>query len=409
MVPHTRNIIARPAHTLSRKQVDRHALKVLYQLHNAGFDAYLVGGCVRDLLLNLKPKDFDIATNATPNQVKRLFRNCRLIGRRFRLAHIHFGRHIIEVATFRASHKNASDDKGFSRDGLIVRDNVFGSIEEDAWRRDFSVNALYYNIADFSIVDFTNAMQDIQNRQISILGDAETRYREDPVRLLRAIRFAAKLQFDIAPKTAAPIKAMASILEQVPSSRLFDEMIKLFHSGHAARVYTLLEQYGILDILLPSTAEQLKQQPQTTHALLTQAFADTDDRIQQGKTVSIAYLFAVLLWPSVCEQQKECRQADDLSEVQALIQAGFQVIDDQSCATTLPRRFSTAIQEIWHLQYRLERRRPRTIKRCLSSSRFRAAFDLLCLRAKIDTRLQPLVEWWEQAQTTEHTSTTPQA
>src|SRR3990167_37319 len=226
-------IIPRSEHQISRKNIHPHAIKVLYRLKSCGYDAYLVGGCVRDLLLGHQPKDFDIVTNAKPEEIKKIFRNCRLIGRRFRLAHIIFGKNeIIEVATFR-SHYGDDNQNNVSHHGMVIRDNVYGTMEEDAWRRDFTINALYYNIADFSIVDFMAGVKDLHDKQLRIIGHAKERYQEDPVRMLRAVRIASKLEMEITSDTASPIKKMAKLLLQISASRLFDEVIKLFHTGHA--------------------------------------------------------------------------------------------------------------------------------------------------------------------------------
>lgn len=385
-------VIPRKEHTISRKDLDKYALKVLYRLNEAGFQAYLVGGCVRDLLLDKHPKDFDVATDATPEEVKELFKNCRIIGRRFRLAHIYFGRHIIEVATFRA---NTADDEHIEkRNGMLVRDNYFGNIEEDAWRRDFTINALYYNIANFSIVDYTGGLNDIDRREVHMIGDAETRYREDPVRILRAIRFAAKLNFNIAQSTAEPIKDCAETLEYVAPSRILDEMIKLFHCGESRRVYELIKQYGLFQVLLPATYSEWEREPKYMDALLTRLFTDTDQRIREDKTVSPIYLFAVMLWPAVITLNNEIA-GDKPPNAHSLIEASYQILADQNAISSLPKRFQNSIHQIWRLQFRLEKRSPRNIQRILHSSRFRAALDLLRLRSHIDKQLKQIVEWWE--------------
>ena len=250
------NIILRPDHPVSRKQLSQGAVKTLYRLHEAGHEACLVGGGVRDILLGIQPKDFDIATSATPDEVKDLFgRQCRLIGRRFRLAHVRFGGEILEVATFRAGHHHADDDNQAQLDegGRILRDNVFGNLEQDAWRRDFTINALYYDIADFSLKDYVGAMADVQNRVLRMIGDPEERYREDPVRMLRAIRFAAKLNLTIDPATEAPIRPLANLLQEVPAARLFDEISKLLMTEQAKEVFELLYDYGLFAELFPAT------------------------------------------------------------------------------------------------------------------------------------------------------------
>ncbi|MEO1574798.1 MAG: polynucleotide adenylyltransferase PcnB, partial [Pseudomonadota bacterium] len=293
-------IIPRPEHTVSRADIASPALKVLYRLHNSGYQAFLVGGGVRDLLLGHHPKDFDVATDASPEDVRQLFRNCRLIGRRFRLAHVHFGREVIEVATFRAAHEAApetTDAKHIDDRGRILRDNVYGSIDEDVWRRDFTANALYYNIADYSIWDYTGGVEDVRNRVMRLIGDPETRYREDPVRMLRAIRFAGKLDFSIEPETEAPIRKLAGLLGDVPPARLFDETIKLFLAGHARRTFELLREHGLFGELFPACAKRLDQDDTgVLAAMLDEAMRNTDTRVREDRPVTVMFLLAVFLW-----------------------------------------------------------------------------------------------------------------
>ncbi|MDQ7075512.1 MAG: polynucleotide adenylyltransferase PcnB [Gammaproteobacteria bacterium] len=281
-------IIPRSEHGVSRNNISKNALKVLYRLNDAGFRACLVGGGVRDLLLGLKPKDFDIATSASPEEVRALFRNCRLIGRRFRLAHVLYGREVIEVATFRASHRDGEDGRT-DAGGRIMRDNVFGDIAEDALRRDFSVNALYYDIKDYSIHDYAGGMADVSARLLRLIGDPVTRYKEDPVRMLRAVRFAAKLDFEIAPEASDPIADLASELGEIPPARLFEEVLKLFHSGHAVKSLELLHDYYLLDYLFPHAAKKLGDDDESTWDLLERGLNNTDQRIRAGKSVTPAF------------------------------------------------------------------------------------------------------------------------
>ncbi|MEJ2481005.1 MAG: polynucleotide adenylyltransferase PcnB, partial [Acidihalobacter sp.] len=250
---HDPHVIPRDRHSISRRNISKAALRVLYGLHDGGYRALLVGGAVRDLLLGRQPKDFDVATDATPEQVRKLFRNCRLIGRRFRLAHVMFGREIIEVATFRGTGESGDGDRHIV-DGRIVRDNIWGTIEEDAKRRDFRVNAMYYDIADFSVLDDVGGMQDLHDRVLRLIGDPETRYREDPVRMLRAARLAAKLDFEISPSASAPFAELAPLLGQAAPARLFDESLKLFMAGHALKSFRTLRRHGLLAPLFPATA-----------------------------------------------------------------------------------------------------------------------------------------------------------
>ena len=251
-------VIARPDHCVSRQQVNENALKVLYRLRKEGFDSYLVGGCVRDLLLGREPKDFDVVTNAEPEQIARIFSNCRLIGKRFRLAHVCYGRDVIEVATFR---KAISDDKTqtprLNKDGRLLQDNIYGTIEEDVWRRDFTINALYYNIRDFSIIDYVGGMEDHKAGLVRLIGDAGERFREDPVRMLRAVRFAVKLAFRLHHDCEEAIAPNAHLLAGIPPARLYDEISKLFLTGYGVQTFELLRQYGLFSVLFPATDKSL--------------------------------------------------------------------------------------------------------------------------------------------------------
>ncbi|MDH5393898.1 MAG: polynucleotide adenylyltransferase PcnB [Gammaproteobacteria bacterium] len=390
------NIISRGEHGISREQIDDNALKVLYRLHNAGFQAYLVGGGVRDLLLGLEPKDFDIATDATPDEVRGLFRNCRLIGRRFRLAHIHFGREIIEVATFRGAH--STDKNGVLDDssGRILRDNVYGTLEEDVWRRDFKVNALYYNIADFSVIDYTRAMSDINDRTIRMIGDAETRYREDPVRMLRAVRFAAKLDFKIHKDSEQPIYQLASILAEIPAARLFDEAIKLFHSGYAVKSFELLRHYGLLPVLFPQTAAAINQDAEY-EVFLIKVLQNTDRRIIDGMTVNPAFVLAALLWHPVITQSK-LLLADGMPVNLAMQKAIDKVLPVQLRITSMPKRLSMIMKDIWFLQERLKNHSGKRAVSVFTHQRFRAAYDFLCLRSAAGENVEKDCQFWTRFQ-----------
>lgn len=391
-------IIPQSEHSISRSAISANALKVLGQLQQAGYVAYLVGGCVRDLLLGREPKDFDVATNAHPEQIKNVFgRQCRLIGRRFRLAHVRFGREIIEVATFRAQH-SGEQEGGVIQDGMILRDNVFGTLEEDAWRRDFSVNALYFNSVDFSVIDFVGGVADLDQGLLRLIGDPEQRYREDPVRMLRAIRFMAKLGLRLHPDTEAPIVTLASLLRDIPSSRLFEEVLKLFQAGVAVQTFELLRHYGVFGALFPATEHCLQQQrdhyPLT---LLIRALASTDSRIQAAKPVTPAFLFAALWWEPVRQLTSELQAAGE-TESQAMLQAIRQVMPEQARLVALPKRFATRARDIWLLQLRLQRTSGRRAMLLLEHVSFRAAYDFLLLRAEAGEPLQELGEWWTQFQ-----------
>ena len=392
-------VIPRPDHPISRVNISPNALKVLYRLKDSGYQAHMVGGGVRDLLLGREPKDFDIATDAHPEDVRRLFRNCRLIGRRFRLAHVVFGREVIEVATFRAVHEAGADSsiQHVDEEGRIVRDNVYGDIEGDAFRRDFTVNALYYNIADFSIIDYTAGMADIDAGLLRIIGDPDTRYREDPVRMLRVVRFASKLGFRIEEKTEEPIQRLAPLLGDIPPARLFDEMLKLFMGGSALDNFEMLRHYHLFGQLFPMTEQSLAHEGNYFQALVTRGMENTDVRIAQGKPVTPAFLFAVFLWQPVQERAAQL-EAEGEHPAQALQHAGSQIISEQASVMATPRRFSLPMREIWMLQLRLETKGGRRSRRILGHPRFRAAYDFLLLRAEAGEVPTETGEWWTQFQ-----------
>ncbi len=396
-----RQVIPRDSHPVSRKKISDNALKVVNRLNNQGHEAYLVGGCVRDLYLGLNPKDFDVVTSATPEEVRRLFRNSRLIGRRFKLVHILFGREMIEVATFRANHdtQQSSDKSRHSESGRILRDNVYGSIEDDAIRRDFTINALYYDARDFSVVDFCNGIDDINNRILRLIGDPVTRYHEDPVRMLRAIRFSAKLDFDIAPEAEQPIRELGALLKDIPSARLFDEVLKLLQSGEGVKTFHLLREYGLFETLFPATEHCLQKDDQTAEQLIIQALRSTDKRIAKNRPVTPAFLFAALLWVPM-RQLADSFEKEGMPPVPASQQAAMTVLDNQVAHTAIPRRFSIMVREIWDFQGRLERRQPRVIESLLEHARFRAAYDFLLLREQAGEQLDNVGAWWTDIQET---------
>lgn len=399
-------IFARDEHPISRANISSNALKVLYRLREAGYQAFLVGGAVRDLLLGIEPKDFDIATNAHPDQVKQLFRNCRLIGRRFHLAHVRFGYEIIEVATFRAAHTaidedNSVDEGGhrvLDERGRILRDNLYGTIEEDVWRRDFTANALYYSINDFSVWDYVGGVEDARSRVLRLIGDPETRYREDPVRILRAIRFAAKLDFTIHPDTRAPIPKLAWMLDGVPPARLFDEVNKMLLAGSASATFDLLQELGITEHLFPELASALKEAPDGAAAkLLRLGLQGTDERVRAGKSVTPTFLFAVLLWPAIQRVIARSAKADG-PQFHELIEAADLVVARQQSRVAIPRRFTLPLREIVALQPRFERREGRRALRLIEHPRFRAAYDFLLLRAAVGDADEELGRWWTDIQ-----------
>ncbi|MHB8404221.1 MAG: polynucleotide adenylyltransferase PcnB [Gammaproteobacteria bacterium] len=395
------NIVARADHNISRTQISENALKVLYRLKTAGYESYLVGGGVRDLLLGREPKDFDIATDARPEQVHALFRNCRIIGRRFRLAHVQFGGEIIEVATFRANQDVARQvdvDDAHNDSGRILRDNTYGTLEQDAFRRDFTVNALYYDIRDFSLRDYVNGIADLRAGTLRLIGDPQIRYREDPVRMLRAVRFAAKLGFRIHPDTAAPIAALSALLDDIPPARMFEEILKLFLYGFGRQSFENLRHYGLFARLFPRTDAILDTEEQGfPHTFIAEALASTDVRVNADKSVTPAFLFAALLWEPV-RQQALVLEVQGMHPGEALRHAADEILPEQISHVALPRRFATPMIEIYQLQPRFAQRDGKRPLRLLAHPRFRAAYDFLMLRAaagEVDTEL---ARWWTEFQ-----------
>ena len=422
--------------------------------------AFLVGGCVRDLLIGLEPKDFDVATDALPEQVKRLFRNCRLVGRRFRLAHVFFGREIIEVATFRAASAPAqgeeplpdadpedgeaaelddplleaetlamspADDRGanandvtpltrafptsdpeadtdvlaqrmFDETGRILRDNVYGTIDADVWRRDFTANSLYYNIADFSVWDYCGGVEDVRARILKLIGDPETRFREDPVRMLRAARFEAKLDFELDPATAEPIERLSDLMAGVPPARLFDETLKLFLGGYGHRSYEVLRRRGLLAALLPTVDAYLTAHPGSlVEKLLIQGLKNTDSRVQADKPVTPTFLFALLLYGPIAGII-EATPPEHWHELGTILDACDLAARQAQTNVAIPKRFTLGVREMFGLQPRLEHPRGRRALRVLEHPRFRAAYDLLLLRAQFGLASNEMVQWWTRIQ-----------
>ncbi|EKO3742099.1 polynucleotide adenylyltransferase PcnB [Vibrio metschnikovii] len=395
------NVITRQEHNISRQLISENALKVLYRLHGAGFDAYLVGGGVRDLLLNHTPKDFDIATNATPEQIRQLFRNCRLIGRRFRLAHIMFGRDVIEVATFRGHHQEINQHiAAQSEAGMLLRDNVYSTIDEDAERRDFTVNAMYYNIADYSIHDYAGGIEDLDDKLIRLIGDPQTRYREDPVRMLRAIRFAVKLDFDIEEDTAAPIETLAPLLKEIPSARLYEESLKMLQSGHGLETYHLMREYNLFQQLFPQVAEYFTEDYSSqTEQMLDLVLDSTDLRIEEGKRINPAFMFAAFLWYPMVTIAEQLMASKALNFYDAVMEASNDILDQVVKSIAIPRRHTTTIREIWQMQLRLPRRNGKRAFRLLELNKFRAGFDFLEMRGEIEGGdVQKLAKWWQTFQ-----------
>jgi poly(A) polymerase len=349
------------------------------------------------LLLDIQPKDFDIATDATPEEIRALFKNSRIIGRRFRLVHIRFGRDIIEVATFRG-HAEDSPKTELDTQGRILRDNTFGDIEEDAIRRDFTVNALYYDIHDYAVLDYAGGLQDIEDRLLRMIGDAGTRYQEDPVRMLRAVRFAAKLDFEIETAAASAIHQHGHLLAAIPPARMFDEMIKLFHSGSAVRVFELLREFNLLKYLVPALAEWLQDEPSEMMLdFVDQALVNTDSRVNSGQSLSPGFIFAALLWP-VVKQEANRIQPDRQKMIGALAQVGETVMKRQVRHISIPRRFSQMARDIWSSQPRFHRTQGKQPLRLLAYPVFRAAYDFMCIQAMVGLFPHNLSHWWTDFQ-----------
>jgi len=452
VTPRAPRVVPRSEHPVSRSDISPNALRVLYRLKEAGFQAFLVGGCVRDIILGLHPKDFDVATDALPEQVRRLFRNCRLVGRRFRLAHIVYGREVIEVATFRAASApppseepvpsreedeaelleeeadvaevdpleattpldatqpldmpdfedavrgamGGADPKHRVHDdhGRLLRDNMYGSIDEDVWRRDFTVNALYYNIADFSIWDYVGGLADIQARRLRLIGDVETRYREDPVRMLRAARFEAKLGFEVDAASASPIASLRGLLAAVPPARLFDETGKLFLTGHGAASFQVLRRRGLFAALFPAVDRYLEQHPGgLVEQLVQQGLRNTDTRVAEDKPVTPTFLFSLLLYGPIAAMI-ETLPPERWHEPRAILEACDRALRETQQRVSIPRRLALGVREMYALQPRLEGPRGRRALRLLEQPRFRAAYDLLALRGALGLAAPEIAQWW---------------
>ena len=392
-----------------RSCISEAALEVIDGLQDAGFDGYLVGGCVRDLLLGSEPKDFDVTTDANPEQVRKLFRRARIIGRRFRLVHVRHGREVIEVATYRADPNQNSKRNwlGWAKsskpnNGRILDDNVYGSIEDDAIRRDFTANALYYDPNSEQVLDFVGGVEDIRQHQLRMIGKPANRFAEDPVRMLRVLRFQAKLGLQPDSSITNAIMKQRGLIRDVPAARLFDEVLKMFHHAHGVKSWHLLQDFGFNEFLFRQTADALvNAEDDRWHRFIELALENTDRRISQGKPVIPAFLYAVLLWMPFNHHYHEVRRPK-MSHNEQVWQAGEIVFAEQSRAIAVPRRVSTPAIEIWLMQGILERRRPKTIHSLLENRRFRAAYDFLLLRSRVGEVDSVLVEWWTDIQDQDH-------
>lgn len=374
-----------------------HASQVVQELQQAGFEAFIVGGSVRDLILGKSPKDFDVATSATPEEVQQVFPRCRLIGRRFRLAHVRKAGHLIEVATFRGQAEPGGDDDHELENGRILRDNVFGTVEEDAIRRDFTINALFLDPVSGEIRDYVGGYQDLADRRLRLIGDPETRYREDPVRLLRAARFEAKLGVEPEEATGAMIPKLASLLADVPPARLFEEVNKLFLTGHGMRSLEALQRFGLSRVLFPALPKGSGKGKIRVGQLLRRTLENTDQRVRKDQPVTPAFLFAALLWQSVDDRSKKLVEEGE-SLYMAVQAAADEAISAQSVRTAVPRRFSAVTKQIWLMQARFTKTRGKRWKRLLHEQRFRAGYDFLLLRAEEDESLKEICEFWTEAQ-----------
>lgn len=400
-------VLSRDQHPVSRQLLSPNAVKVLYRLNKGGFDAYLVGGGVRDILLGQKPKDFDIATNATPEEIKGLFRNCRLIGRRFRLAHIVFGREIIEVATFRGHHENTPSEKAKNKaiskqsdQGMLLRDNIYGTIEEDAERRDFTINALYYSTKHFEVFDFANGIQDINDRIVRLIGDPDKRYREDPVRMIRAIRFATKLDMTIEQATSDSIYELAPLMANIPAARMFEEFLKMFISGKAIANFELLREYDLFQYFFPAVDQALNQNDELLERFILLAMQNTDKRINNDQRVTPAFLFAAMLWYPLQKHIQQLNETAHLAPQDAFFAALNEVMPEQQRSISIPKRFQGVMKDIWILQDKLARRDGKRAFTAFEHPKFRAGYDFLLLRAEIEQTpaLVELAQWWTDFQ-----------
>jgi len=381
-------------HAVPRERVNANAIDVTARLQDAGFTALLVGGCVRDLLLGIEPKDFDVATDATPEEVRSVFRRSRLVGRRFRIAHVRYGREIIEVSTFRRAHAEDADERSHSESGRILRDNVYGTLEEDAFRRDFTINALYYNPQTEEVLDFVGGLEDLAKRRIHFIGDTLTRTREDPVRVLRAIRFKAKLDFEIDPAIIECFEEAAQLMADIPPARLFDETLKLLMSGQAEQTWRELAKTPLRATLFPASDPDSE--------LIVLAMRNTDQRIAEDKPVTPGFLIAVLLWQDYVARIGELEA--DFKPAEARAHAAADCLSEQHQVITIPRRFSQFARDVWGLQGRLEARSPRMVDRLLAHPKFRAGYDFLVLRSdagevgEAGQALGEIADWWTSFQ-----------
>lgn len=421
-------VVPRNAHNMRNSDLSPNTLKVLQHLISKGYKAYAVGGCIRDKLMGYKPKDFDVVTNATPEQIKACFRNCRLIGRRFRLAHITFGREIIEVATFRGHHdsedtSNEAENEATNNKakasatstkpkkiadgvlakkneaGQLLRDNIFGSIEEDAARRDFTFNAMYFDVSDESILDFAKGLDSISSRTIVMIGDSALRFREDPVRMIRAIRFSCKLNMRLPDNLSQSIQKHAYLLANIPPARLFEEVSKLLLSGSGEATFISLRKHNLLTQLFPLLAALLKDDTSKEYQFICKMLRNTDVRISNELRITPAFLYAAFLWYPMEERAQELMFESSVPMHDAINVASSEILFQQSRRVMIPKRFSMPVKEIWSLQLRLQRRQGRRCLQLLTHPKFRAAYDFLLLRSSVEGGpLLEIAQWWTSLQ-----------
>lgn len=400
-------VIPESVHQLDSSLISPNALTVIKTLQQNGFPAYLVGGGIRDLLLEGTPKDFDVATSATPEQARKLFRSAMIIGRRFKIVHVRFGREIIEVTTFRGHHDVGDGKSGARSDnGMLLRDNVFGDIESDALRRDFTVNALYYNPVNGELMDFANGLEDLDQRVLRIIGNPSERYTEDPVRMLRAVRFAAKLGFRLDPDSARPIEELCSLIAHVPPARLFEEILKLLLGGSATATFELLRQEKLLPYLFPGLDQCLQYNDPFTEQLVQYTLLNTDKRIRQNRRVTPAFIYAAFLWPPLQRAMQKQIEKNAVHPAQAMQYVSQDVVGQQLACTAIPKRFLIPMREIWNLQWRLIHREGSKAAELLQHPRFRAAYDFLILREQAGEDLNGLGHWWTQFQSADEVKQT---
>ncbi|MDF1796545.1 MAG: polynucleotide adenylyltransferase PcnB [Coxiellaceae bacterium] len=395
-------VIPAKQHKIKRQNVSPNALKTVQRLQNAGFEAYLVGGSVRDLLLGRKPKDYDVATNARPGQVRSLFKRSRVIGRRFKLVHVYFKGETMEVATFRANVDKEAQSRQHTEEGMIVRDNVFGSLDEDAWRRDFTVNAFYYDPTADTVLDYVGGMQDLRSKTVAVIGDPQERFQEDPIRLLRAIRFAAKLDFELEEQLKNELLKSHELLGQVPGSRLYDAFIQVFFAGYAEAMYRWMLDTGYFKILFEQTSCLLADKEHKNSAkLIENAMCSTDKRYHQGKSLNPGFLLSVILWPPLMHALQHHKKKGQRLH-RALHSAIEEVlVNHQASMLVLPMRMISMIRQIWLLQFALKQRRPSRVRGIVGQRYFRAAFDLLEMRSAFEPALVKVVDWWQKFQQAE--------